>query len=397
MARGIIIVLDSLGLGGAPDADIFGDKKANTLQNILNFRKKENEKDSFINIPNLTQLGLLDALSLSKGKKISLTFNSNATFGVGRSFSKSKDTLTGHWEIAGVTLEKDWLQFPNKVPAIPLNKINKVMSKFSISGILGNCHASGTEIINLLGQEHLKTKKPILYTSSDSVIQVAVHEDIINLNILYNICEELSKCFFPLGVSRIISRPFLGNPNEGFVRTKNRKDFSQYPPRDTLCDYIFKNGKTTYGIGKIGEIFNNRCVKTYIKNESDHNLFFGLLDCMDRFKKGDMIFANFVEFDTLYGHRRDANGYANALEDFDKLLPLLLKKIKKDDLLIITADHGNDPTAIGSDHTREQVPILIYKKNIQPKSLGIVSFSDIAATMAQHLNIKNSNFGKSFL
>jgi len=397
MARGIIIVLDSLGIGGAPDANVFGDKNANTLQNIINFRKKENKQNSFLDIPNLTQLGLLDALRLSKEKKSSITLDSKATFGVGRSFSKSKDTLTGHWEIAGVTLEKNWLYFPKKVPAIPLKKINKVMSKFSICGILGNCHASGTEIINSLGEEHLRTKKPILYTSSDSVIQVAVHEEIISINILYDICEELSKYFFPLGVSRIISRPFLGNPNQGFIRTKNRKDFSQYPPRDTLCDNIFKNGQITYGIGKIGEIFNNRSINTFIKNESDYKLFFGLLDCMDKFKSGDMIFANFVEFDTLYGHRRDAKGYANALEKFDKLLPLLLKKIKRDDLLIITADHGNDPTAKGSDHTREQVPILIYKKGIISKSLGIVSFSDIAATMAKHLNIKSSNFGKSFL
>lgn len=397
MARGIIIVLDSLGIGGAPDANIFGDEDANTLQNIINFRQKKNKKTCFLEIPNLSKLGLLDSLELSKGKKNSFNFNLKATFGVGRSFSKSKDTLTGHWEIAGVTLEKDWLYFPKSTPSIPLNIINKVMSKFSINGILGNCHASGTEIINTFGDEHLKTKKPIVYTSSDSVIQVAIHEDIIRINTLYKICEELSKSFFPLGVSRIIARPFDGNPDQGFVRTKNRKDYSQHPPRDTLCDKVFKSGQTTYGIGKIGDIFNNRSINTYIKGESDYKLFLGLLDCMDEFKRGDLILANFVEFDTLYGHRRDVEGYANALETFDKLLPLLLKKIKKNDLLIITADHGNDPTSIGSDHTREQVPILIYKKDINLKNLGIVSFSDIAETMAKHLNIKNTNFGKSFL
>ena len=403
MARGIIIVLDSLGVGGANDAKEYGDNDANTLGNIIKVLKNKfnnslmkNSVQNCLNIPNLEKLGLLNALFLSNDQRCNIKLK-KSSFCVARPNSIGKDTVTGHWELAGVTLKKNWHYFPKTFPSIPEELLKNIIKKFKIDGFIGNYHSSGTEIINLLGKKHLKTKKPIIYTSSDSVIQVATHEEIYDLETLYSICEDLSNVFFPLGVCRIISRPFKDDLKGGYVRTKNRKDFSSSPPKDTICDIVTKNGNTCYGIGKVGEIFNNRNINTFIKGENDNKLFFGLLECIDKFKNGDLIFANFVEFDSLYGHRRDVIGYAKALERFDELLPLLFKTIDKDDLVIITADHGNDPTAPGSDHTREQVPVLIYRKNFFYGNLGMINFSDIAATMANHLNLDGSNFGSVFL
>ena len=263
----------------------------------------------------------------------------------------------------------------------------EIISRTNIEGILGNCHASGVEIINQLGDQHLKTGKPIFYTSLDSVVQIASHEEKMPLNDLYNLSKMTADVFHPLGVCRIIARPFIGDNFVGYSRTKNRKDFASSPPGETICDKVQNSGSICFGIGKISDIFNHRGITNFADNLSDYDLFNSVLNCLNYAKSGDLIFANFVEFDSLYGHRRDVSGYAAALERFDTYLSKLLPRLRNDDLLIITADHGNDPTWYGSDHTRERVPVLFKNYNSVSSNLGLIKFSDVGKIMARHLSL----------
>lgn len=261
-------------------------------------------------------------------------------------------------------------------------------------GILGNCHASGVPIINQLGAEHIKTGRPICYTSADSVFQIAAHETHFGLERLLTLCRDLAPMLHEMKVGRVIARPFTGTPQTGFERTGNRRDFAILPPAPTLCDWVQDAGRNVYGIGKIGDIFSMRGIDENRKGD-DAQLMHHLLSLADEARDGSLTFANFVEFDSLYGHRRDVSGYARHLEWFDGQLPGLLRKMRHDDLILFTADHGNDPTWKGSDHTRERVPVLGHGAG--PKPIGQVGFTDVAASVAAHLGIAGKGPGRSFL
>ncbi len=400
MARGIIIVLDSLGIGGAPDAKHFKDQGSNTLANIAlycNLGLAENGRSGKLKIPNLVSLGIYNATFVSSGVKLDGLKLEQGTFAAATSCSFGKDTPSGHWELMGLPVNWHWHYFKKRVPVFPKRSIDRIISEAGLNGILGNCHASGTKIIDHLGHKHMETGMPIFYTSTDSVVQVAAHEEVFGLKKLYDLCMVTAGVFQPMGVCRIIARPFLGGITEDFFRTLNRKDFPVSPSGDTLCDLISQSGAKCYGIGKIGDIFNRKGITTFKEGETDLNLFNAIIDCMDFAQEGDLIFANLVEFDSKFGHRRDVSGYARALENFDKELPNLLSKMDSDDLLIITADHGNDPTAPGSDHTRERVPVLFHGKKNKNGNIGLISFSDVGQTMAEHLGIKSLKYGLNVL
>ncbi len=390
MNKAILIVLDSLGVGGAPDASRYGDSEANTFGSIALACEKGHAnagREGPLKIPNLEELGIFQALKLSTGITINGARYDTGAFAVAQEISEGKDTPTGHHEIMGIIDRKGWYRFENVEPVFPEDRILELRQKGSIGGILGDKHSSGEKIIFEFGESHVRTGFPILYTSADSVLQIAVHEDIFGLDRLYKLCQLALEIFSSLRVQRVIARPFLGNNKDNFYRTKARKDFILPPIAETTCDRLLSSGRNCFGIGKIGDIFANRGISSSISGKSDSLLFEDMLDVICQAKQGDLIFANFVEFDTLYGHKRDVSGYANALEELDKQLPKLFSILDEDDLLIITADHGNDPTFRGSDHTREQVPVLIRNKNFDNKSYGLVKFSDIGATISKFLGI----------
>ena len=391
--KGILIVLDAVGIGGATDANDFADMGADTLGNI----KKECIKGRAnfsrfgqLNIPNLASLGIYASHAVAQdyySENQNFFCSKNASFACASEISKGKDTPTGHWELAGLPLMWNWKYFENKLKSFSEDQIKPIINKFSLTGILGNCHSSGTEIIKKYGEEHILSLKPIFYTSKDSVVQIACHENIFGLKKLYELCEFSAKVFHPLKVGRVIARPFLGDNSGTFFRTKNRKDYTFPPPNKTLCDLVVENNRSCHAIGKIADIFSNRGISTSVSGLSDDALFYKMIDVIKKAKNGDLIFANFVEFDSLYGHRRDVAGFAAALERFDLKLAKLLEIINPNDFLIITADHGNDPTFKGTDHTREKVPVLMVGNYAQKGNNGNIVFSDVGATMAAFLNL----------
>ena len=391
--KGILIVLDAVGIGGATDANDFADMGADTLGNI----KKECIKGRAnfsrfgqLNIPNLASLGIYASHAVAQdyySENQNFFCSKNASFACASEISKGKDTPTGHWELAGLPLKWNWKYFENKSKSFSEDQIKPIINKFSLTGILGNCHSSGTEIIKKYGEEHILSLKPIFYTSKDSVVQIACHENIFGLKKLYELCEFSAKVFHPLKVGRVIARPFLGDNSGTFFRTKNRKDYTFPPPNKTLCDLVVENNRSCHAVGKIADIFSNRGISTSVSGLSDDALFYKMIDVIKKAKNGDLIFANFVEFDSLYGHRRDVAGFAAALERFDLKLVKLLEIINPNDFLIITADHGNDPTFKGTDHTREKVPVLMVGNYAQKGNNGNIVFSDVGATMAAFLNL----------
>ena len=391
MKKAILIVLDSLGVGGAPDAKRFGDIGANTLGNIIKACSRGAAnfgRQGPLKIPNLESLGIINALQLADSSWSDRYCFSEVLGGyaAATSYSSGKDTPSGHWELVSAPVEFKWFHFNDKVNTFPPSKIKDIIKRTNISGILGNCHSSGTAIIDKLGEEHIKTGKPIFYTSVDSVVQIAAHEEVFGLKELLHLCNEASKVFHAMRVCRVIARPFLGDKKGSFYRTKNRRDFSTDPIHQTVCDRIVKAGRTCWGIGKIGDIFNHRSITTFSAGLSGLELFDKLLEVLDIASDGDLIFANFVEFDSLFGHRRDVSGYASALERFDLQLPKLINRLKEGDLLIVTADHGNDPTFSGTDHTRERVPVLIKGFSKAKTNYGIIDFSDVGQMITNHLN-----------
>lgn len=409
MGRVILCVLDSFGLGGAPDAaNYFNDKTpdtgANTFLHIAeNCAAGKGDREGLrtgpLKLPNLDMMGLGAAGKLSSGT-LAPGFGENPSgfWGVGREVSMGKDTPSGHWEMAGVPVPFEWGYFPHSVPTFPDDLIKAFIKEANLPGILANKHASGTVVIAELGEEHIKTGKPICYTSADSVFQIAAHETHFGLDRLYEICEIAFKYTEPLNIGRVIARPFVGEDASSFKRTSNRRDFAMSPPEPTLLDWVKQAGQQVFAIGKISDIYAGHGVTHKIKASGNMNLFDKTLEALEMSADGALIFTNFVDFDQEFGHRRDVPGYANALEQFDRRLPELIAKMKEDDLLILTADHGNDPTWTGTDHTREQVPILCFSPSVKSGSLGLrKTFSDIGVTIARWLGLTPGPHGTSFL
>ncbi|RVV98424.1 phosphopentomutase [Mesobaculum littorinae] len=397
MPRAFLVVLDSVGCGGAPDAAAFGDAGANTLGHIAQAcaaGRAETGRSGPLHLPNLDALGLGAAIRLASGDATpGLEALPRGRWGAATEVSQGKDTPSGHWELAGLPVPWDWHYFPNETPAFPEDLSQEVARLAGTDGILGNCHASGTAIIDALGDEHLRTGWPICYTSVDSVFQIAAHEEVFGLDRLLQLCRDLAPQLHAMKVGRVIARPFVGGPGE-FTRTRNRTDLAIAPPQPTLCDWVTGAGRTVHGIGKIGDIFSMQGIATTVKGP-DAELFEHLSDAVATAGEGSLTFANFVEFDSIYGHRRDVAGYARHLEWFDAALPRLTGAMRADDLLCITADHGNDPTWRGSDHTRERVPVLIHGTGAG--EIGQVGYADVGASIAAHLGVPGQGPGRSFL
>jgi phosphopentomutase len=405
MARAFLFVLDSFGIGGAPDAGAFGDEGSDTLGHIASAcARGDGDRDGLrhgpLRLPNLQALGLGQAAVLAMGDDAGLGDGEQAPHGFhgsAKEVSRGKDTPSGHWEIAGVPVSFDWHYFPETVPTFPATLTEGIIREAGLPGILGDCHASGTEIIARLGEEHIRTGKPICYTSADSVFQIAAHETHFGLERLYDLCGIVRRLVDPLNVGRVIARPFVGETRETFERTANRRDYAVPPPEPTLLDRLTDAGRQVIGIGKIGDIFAHRGVGEVRKGAGNMALFDAALGAMDDAKPGDLVFANFVDFDSLYGHRRDIPGYAAALEAFDRRLPEALARLKEGDLLILTADHGCDPSWKGTDHTREQVPVIGTGPGLGGGSVGArATYADIGETVAEHLGIPAGPHGTSF-
>ena len=398
MSRVFLIVMDSVGCGGAPDAKNFGDEGACTLGNIISTCSSGGAnigRTGSLNVPNFKSLGLDSILELSVSSDNTKALEKpKGLWGVATPTSPGKDTPTGHWELLGVPLPWKWKYFKNKQVSFSTEIIKLIQELSETKGILGNCHASGTEIIERYGKQHLNSGWPICYTSTDSVIQIAVHEEKFGLDQLYALCRKLAPFCHSRRIGRVIARPFLGDSKSGFTRTANRKDFSIEPPAPTLCEWAFEEGRQVNALGKIDDIFSNKGISSSTIGP-DRLLMENLYDLLDNAPDGSLNIANFVEFDSLYGHRRDVSGYARHLEWFDSKLTILLKKIRQNDLVILTADHGNDPTWRGTDHTRECVPI--FGIGLGEREIGNVSFVDVSASIAKYLGIRNRGVGKSFI
>ncbi len=401
MARAFLVVLDSVGIGGAPDADQFfngnvPDTGANTFGHIVEacLSGAANEgRNGALHIPNLDGLGLGAAALLANDTLPANFPTPNGLWGAATEVSKGKDTPSGHWELAGVPVPWDWHYFPDMTPALPPEITKEITRLSGTDGVLGNCHGSGTEIIDRFGAEHLKSGWPIVYTSADSVLQIAAHEDQFGLDRLLTLCRELAPMLHDKRVGRVIARPFLGDIG-GFQRTSNRKDYAIKTPEPTLCDWVSDAGGKVHAVGKIGDIFSMQGIDDVVKGP-DADLMSHLVDLTKTVEDGSLTFANFVEFDSIYGHRRDVSGYARALEWFDAELPRVLDNMRSGDLILFTADHGNDPTWVGTDHTRERVPVVGF--GVGQKPIGHVAFADVSASIADHLGVPNRGPGKSFL
>ena len=398
MTRAFLIVMDSVGCGGAPDAAAFGDAGSNTLGHIAAecaAGRADVGRSGPLHVPNLDALGLGAAIRLASGHDApGLTAVPSGRWGAATEVSKGKDTPSGHWELAGVPVPWDWHYFPDTQPAFPPELVAEVCRIAGVGGILGNCHASGTEIIDRLGAEHVRTGWPICYTSADSVFQIAAHEGVFGLDRLIHLCQTLAPTLHAMKVGRAIARPFVGTEGQ-FQRTGNRRDFAIAPPAPTLLDWAAGAGRATHAIGKIGDIFSHRGIGKLWKAKDDAGLSEHLMALADTAEEGSLTFANFVEFDTNFGHRRDVAGYARQLEWFDGRVGAFLSHLRPGDLAIFTADHGNDPTYKGTEHTRERVPVLCA--GVGSGGIDLRSFTDVAASVAAHLGLTERGQGESFL
>jgi phosphopentomutase len=395
MSRAFILVLDSVGIGSAPDAAKYGDAGADTLGHIARAcREGRGDQPGLragpLRLPNLARLGLG---ALSPG--LDQPAHMDAAYGSAIEQSAGKDTPSGHWEIAGLPVPFAWGLFPRTQHCFPPELIATLVARCDLPGILGDCHASGTEIIAALGEEHIGTGKPICYTSADSVFQIAAHETHFGLDRLYAVCAAAKELTEPLNIGRVIARPFVGESSARFKRTTNRRDLTTPPYQDTLLDRLTASGGMVISVGKIADIFGHRGISRAVSAKDNMAVFDATLAEADRAADGTLVFANFVDFDSLYGHRRDVPGYAAALEAFDARLPALRAALRPGDLALITADHGCDPTWRGTDHTREMVPMLWFGPGIEARDLGRrESFSDMGQTVARHLGIAPLAHGK---
>ena len=406
MARAFLFVLDSFGVGGARDAAAYGDLGSNTLGHIAEFcaagaADRAGVRTGPLKLPNMSTLGLLEIARLASGDYPAGMPLPERTFGLhgaAEEVSRGKDTPSGHWEIAGTPVMFDWGYFPSEGDAFPPELVEAICNEGGVPGILGNCHASGTEIIARLGEEHIRTGKPICYTSTDSVLQIAAHETHFGLERLIDLCRTVRRLVDPLNIGRVIARPFIGESPADFERTGNRQDFSVPPPEPTLLDRLTEAGRKVHAIGKIGDIFAHQGVSRVVKANGNAALMAATLETMEIAESGDLIFTNFVDFDQLYGHRRDVAGYAAALEAFDRALPEVHRRLRAGDMVILTADHGCDPTWRGTDHTRERVPIMVFGPGIRSRDIGIrPTYADIGESIAAHLGIPAGSHGWSFL
>jgi phosphopentomutase len=397
MARAIILVMDSFGIGHAPDADKFGDVSANTFAHIAQYYFKQTNKT--LALPNLAALGLVDSC-LAAGKEdfpIEKYALDKGAYGYAAEISSGKDTPSGHWEMAGVPVLFDWGYFHDKTNCFPADLIEKINQATQFQGILGNCHASGTDIIARLGEEHIKTGLPICYTSADSVFQVAAHEEHFGLDTLYRYCEIVRELLEDYNIGRVIARPFVGDSDENFARTGNRRDYSVLPPAPTVLDKLTAVNGHVISVGKIADIFAHQGISEKTKANGIDALVDATISHLKTAPNKSLIFTNLVNFDQDYGHRRDAIGYAEALQDFDKRLPEVYKAMNEDDVLFLTADHGCDPTWPGNDHTREYVPMLAYHHNIASVNLGErTTFADLGQTISEIFNLDKLDHGTSF-
>lgn len=382
--RIILLILDSAGVGSMPDAGKFGDTGSNTLGNTA-------EATGGLYLPNLEKLGLGNILNL-KGVKPAL--KPEAMYGKMSEASNSKDTMAGHWEMMGLITETPFPVYPE---GFPDEIVNPFIEATGVRGILGNRAASGTKIIEELGEEHIKSSFPIVYTSGDSVFQIAAHENVFPLNTLYGFCESARNICDRFNIGRVIARPFIGEKGN-FERTSGRRDYPMVPPGKTVLDILLENNIPVTGIGKIEDIFAKRGVGKAIHTKNNSEGMKVLSDELLNTKKG-LIFINLVDFDMLFGHRRDPEGYADALVRFDFEFGKFKKSLKTDDIMIISADHGCDPTFKGTDHTREYVPLLVFGEKVSPKNLGTrETFADIGISILNFFKIEPGNFpGKSFI
>ncbi len=404
-SRVCILLMDSLGIGASLDAQQYGDDGANTFAHIVQACNEgkadiEGTRQGPLCIPNLARLGLYHSALASSGLKVvDLATLSEPVgyYGYAVEQSLGKDTPSGHWELAGVPVMFDWGYFPTSIPCFPQALIDEFIHLSGLPGVIGQKHASGTIIIDELGDEHLRTGKPIVYTSADSVFQIAAHEQKFGLNRLYDICEIARKLVDKYQIGRVIARPFIGSPG-AFHRTGNRRDYATLPPQPTLLDFLKNAGREVIAIGKIADIYAHQGPTQSIKADGNMALFDATLAALATAPDKSLVFTNFVDFDSSYGHRRDVAGYAGALEAFDKRIPELEAMLQPNDLVVIAADHGCDPTFPGSDHTREHIPILVFGRKLKSQFIGRRdTFADIGQSIAEHLEIAPLLHGVSFL
>ncbi|WP_110691293.1 phosphopentomutase [Salinicola halophyticus] len=406
--RAILLVLDSFGIGNAPDAADYGDFSSgdssssdagsDTLGHIARYRADAGRP---LHLPNLARLGLYHAHRLSTGDwaaGVSIPETVEGAYACASEISSGKDTPSGHWEIAGVPALFEWGYFLDRENSFPPELLEALIEQADLPGVLGNCQASGMPILEALGETHIESGKPIVYTSADSVFQIAAHETHYGLEQLYALCEIARELLMPYNIGRVIARPFIGETSETFERTGNRRDYAIEPPSPTVLQKLHDSGGTVLGVGKIGDIYAHCGVSEVRKAHGFEALFDATLDAIDDAGDQTLVMTNFVDFDTLYGHRRDPEGYADALEAFDQRLPEVLAKLEPGDLLILTADHGNDPTWRGTDHTREQVPVLMAGNVIAPGDYGRRdTYADIGQTLADHFTLSEMEYGRSML
>ena len=398
MARAIILVLDSFGIGATADAESFGDAGADTFGHIASRRAAAGHP---LRLPNLAKLGLFHAGMESTGAFAAGAdpdVEISGAYGHAAELSSGKDTPSGHWEIAGVPVMFDWGYFTDKTETFPQELLDELIERAGLPGVLGNCHASGTTIIAELGDEHVRTGKPIVYTSADSVFQIACHEEAFGLQRLYDLCDIARELVDKYNVGRVIARPFVGDGPDTYVRTGNRRDLTTPPHAPTMLDKLVASGGDVISIGKIADIYAHQGITQKVKASGNAALFDATVGAVRNAGENTIIFTNFVDFDMLFGHRRDVDGYAEALEYFDERLPEVLDLMREDDVLVLCADHGCDPTWEGSDHTREHIPVLVYGRKVKPGSLGRrETFADIGQSIVSHLGLPPMDYGTSFL
>ncbi|MCJ2061974.1 phosphopentomutase [Methylobacterium sp. J-088] len=406
MPRALLIVLDSVGIGGAPDAEAYGDAGSDTLGHIAEAcaagrGDRAGLRAGPLRLPHLAALGLGLAAAGASGRipsGLAPMGEPEGAYGHAVERAAGKDTPSGHWEITGLPLSKPWGHFPETQPAFPPELTQALVAEGGLPGILGDRHAPGVAIIDELGAEHVRTGRPICYTSADSVFQIAAHEEAFGLERLYDLCRVARRLCDPYRICRVIARPFVGSAEAGFRRTGNRKDFAVEPPGVTLLDRAEAAGRAVVSVGKIGDIFAHRATGRELKPGPNAACLTAGLDALKDLPDGGLIFVNLVDFDTEHGHRRDVPGYAAELEAFDARVFEIRTALRPGDLAFITADHGNDPTWTGTDHTREQVPILAFGPGVAGRSIGRRdSLADIGATLAAHLRLPWDGAGTPFL
>ncbi|MBF8999307.1 MULTISPECIES: phosphopentomutase [Vibrio] len=406
MKRAIILVLDSFGIGATADAKDFGDVGADTLGHIAEQCAAGNAdnavRSGVLKLPHLSRLGLGRAHQESTGRYahgLNEQVDIIGAYGHAAELSSGKDTPSGHWEIAGVPVLFDWGYFTDKTESFPQELLDRIVARANLPGYLGNCHASGTQVLDDLGEEHMVSGKPIFYTSADSVFQIACHEETYGLERLMELCHIVREELADYNIGRVIARPFIGPKSGEFERTGNRRDLSVEPPSATVLQKLVEERQgQVISIGKIADIYAHCGITQKVKATGIPALFEATLDQVKLAQDNSIVFTNFVDFDSAYGHRRDVAGYAAALEYFDQRLPELLSLMQPEDVLILTADHGCDPTWPGSDHTREHIPVLVYGDKVTPGSLGQRdTFADIGQSLADYFALTPMEFGQSFL